>query len=67
MAGTLPLNGAQRMTSDHPSTNTEQPQRPRKPYTEPKLMHYGNIREITRATGGTMGKNDGGAGNDKTG
>jgi hypothetical protein len=55
------------MTSDHPSTKTEQAQSPRKPYSQPKLMHYGNIREITRATGGTMGKNDGGAGNDKTG
>ena len=55
------------MTSDHPSNKTEQSQRPRKTYSEPKLMRYGNIREITRATGGTIGKNDGGAGNDKTG
>lgn len=38
-----------------------------KPYAAPMLVHYGNIREITRATGGTMGKNDGGAGKDKTG
>jgi len=55
------------MTSDHPSTKTEQTPRPRKPYTEPRLVHYGNIREITRAVGGVVGKNDGGAGKDKTG
>ena len=55
------------MTPDHPSTKTEQAQRPRKPYSEPKLMHYGNIREITRTLGGTVGMNDGGGGNDKTG
>ncbi len=54
-------------TTDHPSTKTEQTHRPRKPYTKPTLLHYGNIREITRATGGTMGMNDGGAGPDKTG
>jgi hypothetical protein len=55
------------MTSDHPSTKTAQSPGPRKPYSVPKLMHYGNIREITRANGGTMGKNDGGGGPDKTG
>ena len=55
------------MTPDHPSTKTEQEQSPRKRYTEPKLLHYGNIREITRANGGTMGMNDGGGGPDKTG
>ena len=55
------------MTSDHPSTKTNQTDRSQKPYTEPKLVHYGNIREITRAVGGVVGKNDGGAGKDKTG
>lgn len=55
------------MTPDHPSTKTEQAQSPRKTYAEPKLLHYGNIREITRASGGTMGMNDGGGGPDKTG
>jgi hypothetical protein len=55
------------MTSDHPSTNTNETERSKKPYTEPKLVQYGNIREITRASGGTMGKNDGGGGPDKTG
>lgn len=54
------------MTLDHPLTKTEQEQ-PRKPYKEPKLMHYGNIREITRNAGGTIGMNDGGGGPDKTG
>ena len=55
------------MTSDHPSTKTDQIERSKKPYTEPRLVHYGNIREITRAVGGVVGKNDGGAGKDKTG
>ena len=54
------------MTSD-PSSKTDQTERPRKPYTTPKLVHYGNIREITKAVGGVVGKNDGGAGKDKTG
>lgn len=55
------------MTPDHPATKTEQSQSPRKSYTEPKLVHYGNIRELTRAVGGVVGKNDGGSGKDKTG
>lgn len=55
------------MTPEQTATKTDRTEQPRKPYTEPKLMHYGNIREITRATGGVVGKNDGGAGNDKTG
>lgn len=55
------------MTSDRPSTKTDNTEHPRKPYTTPELVHYGNIREITKALGGTVGKNDGGGGNDKTG
>jgi len=38
-----------------------------KDYRSPQLTTYGDIREVTRASGGTMGMNDGGAGNDKTG
>jgi len=41
--------------------------RVKKSYHKPHLFTYGTVREITKATGGTMGKNDGGAGNDKTG
>lgn len=55
------------MQSDTPSSKTDQTQEPRKPYTSPRLVDYGDIREITRATGGTLGMNDGGAGKDKTG
>ena len=55
------------MTSDYPPSNTEQTEQPRKPYSAPELVHYGNIREITKAVGGVVGKNDGGAGKDKTG
>ena len=55
------------MISDRPADKTNETESPRKPYTEPKLVHYGNIREITRAVGGVVGKNDGGAGKDKTG
>ena len=55
------------MTSDQPSTKNDRVEPTGKPYTAPKLVQYGNIREITKATGGTMGMNDGGAGPDKTG
>jgi len=55
------------MTSDQPSTKNDRNEQSPKPYAPPKLVHYGNIREITRATGGTMGMNDGGSGPDKTG
>jgi hypothetical protein len=55
------------MQSDTPSSKTDQTQEPGKPYTSPRLVDYGDIREITRATGGTLGMNDGGAGKDKTG
>lgn len=55
------------MTSDRPQIETDNNQPSRKPYAEPKLVHYGNIREITKAVGGVVGKNDGGAGKDKTG
>ena len=37
------------------------------PYESPRLIFYGDITEITKNAGGTMGMNDGGAGNDKTG
>ena len=55
------------MQSDTPSSKTNQPQQPRKTYTSPKLVQYGDIREITKATGGVTGMNDGGSGKDKTG
>ena len=55
------------MQSDTPSSKTDQTQQPRKNYTSPKLVEYGDIREITKATRGTLGMNDGGAGKDKTG
>lgn len=55
------------MTSDRPLTKTDNTESPRKPYSTPELVHYGNIREITKNLGGTVGKNDGGGGNDKTG
>lgn len=54
------------MTSD-PSIKTNHSEPSKKPYTEPKLVQYGNIREITKAVGGVVGKNDGGSGKDKTG
>ena len=36
-------------------------------YHPPHLITYGNIREVTQRNGGTVGMNDGGLGNDKTG
>ena len=41
--------------------------RPEQPYIKPKLISYGDIREVTKAVGGVVGKNDGGSGKDKTG
>ena len=52
------------MSSEKPTTNN--PDLPAKPYHTPQLITYGDVREITRANGGTTGKNDGGAGPDKT-
>ena len=39
----------------------------KKVYQKPRLIAYGDIREITKVTGGTLGMNDGGSGKDKTG
>jgi hypothetical protein len=50
-----------------PPMNREPCIRPeRRPYTPPRLMVYGSLRELTLKNGGTMGMNDGGAGPDKT-
>ena len=46
---------------------SDRPDHTRKPYTKPKLVNYGDIREVTKNLGGTVGMNDGGGGNDKTG
>lgn len=54
------------MKPEPPATNTVENEQPKKNYTTPKLVQYGNIREITKALGGTLGMNDGGAGKDKT-
>lgn len=39
----------------------------RRPYAPPRLTVYGDLRTVTLKDGGTMGRNDGGAGPDKTG
>lgn len=52
------------------TANTPKPAHPdqfKRPYSKPTLVSYGDIREVTRTTGGVVGKNDGGAGKDKTG
>jgi hypothetical protein len=54
------------MTLEPPVPSPDQTEKPKKNYTTPQLVHYGNIREITRNLGGTLGMNDGGAGKDKT-
>ena len=38
-----------------------------KKYHPPQLTVYGDIRELTQASGGMTGMNDGGGGPDKTG
>jgi len=55
------------MASDQTPTKAQQIDRSKKHYIAPKLVHYGNIREITKALGGVVGMNDGGSGKDKTG
>jgi len=55
------------MTFEPPASKPENTEQPKKNYTTPQLVHYGNIREITKAVGGVVGKNDGGSGKDKTG
>ncbi|HEU4769348.1 MAG TPA: lasso peptide [Pyrinomonadaceae bacterium] len=54
------------MKSEPPATNTAPNEQPKKNYNTPKLVQYGNIREITKALGGVTGMNDGGGGKDKT-
>lgn len=55
------------MASDQTPTKAQQTDRSRKYYLAPQLVHYGNMREITKNLGGVVGMNDGGAGKDKTG
>ena len=52
--------------NDNTSTLEPKPPESKKTYTPPTLVNYGHIREVTRATGGVIGRNDGGAGKDKT-
>jgi hypothetical protein len=39
----------------------------KKPYAQPQLRVYGDIRQITQVTNGNGAKNDGGNGNNKSG
>ena len=52
------------------SSNLEEPSKDqtstKKAYHKPELVIYGDVREITKVTGGTTGMNDGGGGPDKT-
>lgn len=54
------------MTIDVSTTNTDETELPKKPYSAPGLRVYGDIREVTKNMGGKTGMNDGGAGPDKT-
>ncbi len=54
------------MTIDLHPPKPSKPDHPKKPYRTPQLLLYGNVREITKAMGGTTGMNDGGGGPDKT-
>ena len=45
----------------------QQKAKAKKPYQSPQLRIYGNLTAVTLAVGGVVGKNDGGAGKDKTG
>lgn len=53
------------MQNDSPRTDSTET--PLKPYHQPELISYGDVRAITKNTGGVVGANDGGAGKDKTG
>lgn len=39
----------------------------KRPYRRPVLETYGSLHAVTHIMGGTVGKNDGGGGPDKTG
>ena len=43
------------------------PENPSRTYTKPALRQYGHLTQVTTNLGGTVGMNDGGGGNDKTG
>ena len=55
------------MTTETCPTDSDRTDLRKKPYSAPSLRVYGDIREVTKTVGGTVGKNDGGAGPDKTG
>ena len=55
------------MTAKSKTASSDRTRPPKKPYNHPQLSNYGQIRDITKNLGGTVGMNDGGGGNDKTG
>lgn len=55
------------MTVKSKTAGSDKTRPPKKPYNRPQFSSYGQIRDITKTLGGTVGKNDGGGGNDKTG
>ncbi|HKY26599.1 MAG TPA: hypothetical protein VJM12_01490 [Pyrinomonadaceae bacterium] len=55
------------MTVKSKTAGSDRTKPPKKPYRQPQLSSYGQIRDITKNMGGTVGKNDGGGGVDKTG
>ena len=52
--------------SNHLEENGDNQNAAKKEYHRPELVTYGDVREITKVTGGMTGMNDGGAGPDKT-
>lgn len=54
------------MTTETRPTDSNKIDLPKKPYSSPSLLVYGDIRELTKNLGGTTGMNDGGGGPDKT-
>ena len=44
-----------------------EPENRSREYATPEFRKYGHLSKVTSALGGTVGKNDGGGGPDKTG
>jgi hypothetical protein len=49
------------------SKTPQVPEKQSRVYAKPEFRKYGHLTQVTSALGGTVGKNDGGGGPDKTG
>ena len=64
--GTLVQKSLRRPRMEPDTPRVDHDRQEKKLYNTPRLFSYGQVREITKAAGGTTGRNDGGGGPDKT-